>query len=113
MFVPRADVIARERTWQVRNPRTYASLLGCYLGDGNIVHKPPRTWTLRVACDALYPDVQDEIAAAMAITLDRPRVCVRPYTHGSANIVSITHPAIGRAFPQHGAGRNPPAPDCP
>ena len=105
MFVSRADAIARERRWEVVDRRTYAYLLGCYLGDGNITHKPPGTWTLRIACDGLYPDIQTEIARAIAVTFDGSRVCIRPYMHGAANIVSITHPAVGRAFQQHGPGR--------
>jgi hypothetical protein len=104
-FVSHVDAIARERAWHVLDERSYAYLLGCYLGDGNIVHKPPRTWTLRIACDAAYPNIQDEIAAAMATTFDRARVCIRPYAHEAANVVSVTHPGIGRAFPQHGAGK--------
>jgi hypothetical protein len=105
VFVSRADAIERERDWRVLDERAYSYLLGCYLGDGNIVHKPPRTWTLRVACDVAYPNIQAETASAMAITFDRARVCIRPYAHKAANVVSITHPGIGRAFPQHGAGR--------
>jgi hypothetical protein len=30
---------------------------------------------------------------------------MRPYAHEAANVVSVTHPGIGRAFPQHGAGK--------
>jgi hypothetical protein len=40
----------------------------------------------------------------MAITFDRARVCIRPYAHEADNVVSTTHPGIGRAFRQHGAG---------
>ncbi len=112
MFVSRGDAAARASAWDVHDEGSYAYLLGCYLGDGNIVHKPPHTWTLRVACDGLYPGIQRMIADAMRLTFSDGRVCVRPYSHGGANIVSITHPAIGRAFPQHGPGRKHLARSC-
>jgi hypothetical protein len=90
----------------VHDEASYAYLLGCYLGDGNIVHKPPLTWTLRIACDAQYPGIQQTITRAMTAVFEDAHARVRPYTRGAANVVSITDPAIGRAFPQPGPGRS-------
>lgn len=90
--------------WVVADAAAYVYLLGCYLGDGNIVHKPPRTWTLRISCDRVYAAIEEEIRAAMEATFPESSSRIRPYATGGADVVSITHPAIGRAFPQHGPG---------
>ena len=40
--------------WRIIDAESYCYLLGDYLGDGNLVHRPPNRWTLRVACDRCY-----------------------------------------------------------
>jgi hypothetical protein len=101
----REQVLQIAGEWDVHDRARYAYLLGCYLGDGNIVHKPPRTWTLRISCDRTYAAIEREIRTAMEVTFPGAASRQRPNADESADVVSITHPAIGRAFPQHGRGR--------
>lgn len=91
--------------WQVQDVPSYVYLLGCYLGDGHLTLKPPRCWTLRIACDRLYPQIIHEIHAAMSATFPERRSSQIHASSGASEVVSICHPAIGRAFPQHGPGR--------
>jgi hypothetical protein len=82
----------------------YAYLLGCYLGDGHITHKPPHTWTLRLSCDPTYPLIEQEIATAMSVSFEgAPTRRHRPAA-SYVDVLEVSHPAIGRAFPQHGRG---------
>jgi hypothetical protein len=90
--------------WSVPDEAVYAYLLGSYLGDGHLVHKPPRTWTLRVSCDGAYPGIKREVRHAMETTFPGAASRERRYAKGDADIVAIGHPALGRAFPQHGSG---------
>jgi hypothetical protein len=92
-------------SWSVGDAPAYCYLLGVYLGDGHLTHRPPNGWTLRVFCDERYSEVIEEILEAMAITFPgaiprnvkaSPRRC---------DILSISHIAVARAFPQHGPGR--------
>jgi hypothetical protein len=89
----------------VPDPRAYAYLLGCYLGDGHLTHKAPGTWTLRVACDRAYPSIEDEIATAMERTFPGARARRWARRGAAADILCVCHPALGRAFPQHGPDR--------
>ena len=91
--------------WQVADPRAYCYLLGCYLGDGHVTHKPPNAWMLRVSCDRNYTAIIDEIRAAMATTFPGRRSTRFACSQGASDVLSICHPAIGRAFPQHGPGK--------
>jgi len=80
-------------------------LLGCYLGNGHVTHRPPSTWSLRIACDQRYPAVLGEIREAMRLTFyGRPSTRYASSTDAS-DVVAICHPAVGQAFPQHRAGR--------
>jgi hypothetical protein len=91
--------------WNVPNASAYSYLLGCYLGDGHVIHRPPNGWTLRIACDQRYPGVIDEVRAAMRTTFPDRRATRFPSSTGASDVVGICHPGIGRAFPQHGPGR--------
>jgi hypothetical protein len=105
MFVPRRDSAHRAAIWALADAPTYAYLLGCYLGDGHLLYKPPHSWTLRISCDPAYPVIEQEIASAMSVNFPdtRPR-SYRPAS-GRVDVLSVSHPAVGRAFPQHGPGR--------
>ena len=90
--------------WRPPDRWSYSYLLGMYLGDG-CVSATSRTYQLVVACDADYPDIIDDCAAAVMLTLlprhvqrNRHRVhrCVR---------VVASSPHWPEAFPQHGPGR--------
>jgi hypothetical protein len=94
----------RAASWRIEDTVAYAYLLGCYLGDGYLLHRPPHSWTLRISCDPQYPSPEYEIASAMtAVFPDAAPRCHQP-TGSSVDVPGISHPAIGRAFPQHGRG---------
>ena len=91
--------------WRIPDPSAYCYLLGIYLGDGHVTHRPPNTWSLRVACDRRYEDIIGEVRRAMNTTFPG-RVSTRfRSSSGASDVVAICHQAVGRAFPQHGAGR--------
>lgn len=91
--------------WKVDDSAAYSYLLGMYLGDGHVTHRPPHGWTLRVVCDQRYPAIIAEVQLAMNAVFPG-RVSTRfPSSGGGSDVVTISHPAIGRAFPQHGPGR--------
>ena len=54
--------------WVVADAATYCYLLGAYLGDGHITHRPPHGWSVRIACDREYETIIDEIRRAMDTT---------------------------------------------
>ena len=90
--------------WHVPHSERYCYLLGCYLGDGHVVHQPPNGWTLRLACDRAYPEIIGEALAAMATTFPPRQPTRRPVSSAASDVLSISHPGVGSAFPQHGAG---------
>lgn len=96
---------ARAHEWEITDPRTYCYLLGSYLGDGCITHRPPNGWTLRIACDEKYVGIVDAVRHALAATFPGGRITQRHATVGASEVVALSHPCIGRAFPQHGPGR--------
>jgi hypothetical protein len=91
--------------WELDDPVSYCYLLGAYLGDGHVTHRPPRSWTLRIATDQQYPAIEAEIVSAMTVSFPGGRPTSRPASKGASNVVSLTHAAVGRAFPQHGPGK--------
>jgi hypothetical protein len=91
--------------WRPPDAAVYCYLLGSYLGDGNVMHRPPNGWTLRIACDQRYPAIIDEITTAAAATFPGGRPTRRAASTGASDVIDICHPGIGPAFPQHGPGR--------
>ena len=89
----------------MEKPDAYSYLLGCYLGDGHVTHRPPGTWSLRIACDRKYTRIIEEIMAATSATFPGRRPTRFPASGGASDVVAICHPAVGRAFPQHAPGR--------
>ena len=85
--------------------RAHCYLLGCYLGDCHITHRPPNGWTLRLACDQRYEAIIAEILAAMARTFPGSHPTRYGSSSGASDVLAMSHRAIGRAFPQHGPGR--------
>lgn len=94
-----------ELDWSVTHPERYCYLLGCYLGDGHVNHRPPSAWQLRIACDRRYVSIIDEIREAMRISFPGRPATQYPSSIGASDVVAICHPGIGHAFPQHGPGR--------
>jgi hypothetical protein len=103
---PRTEAGARgAETWKVGHAASYCYLLGAYLGDGHINHRPPNSWTLRISCDRQYIQIIDEVMAAMELTFPGRRSTRFQASTGASDVVSIVHPAVRFAFPQHGPGR--------
>jgi hypothetical protein len=102
---PQSASRGEKREWTVPDRASYCYLLGAYLGDGNITHKPPNGWTLRVACDQHYPMIIEEIMDAMAVTFPGGHPTRRAASWGASDVLSLSHRGIGAAFPQHGPGR--------
>jgi hypothetical protein len=102
------DVVRRRRiaeAWSVPVEATYCYLLGAYLGDGLVTLYPPNAWCLRIYNDRRYRSISDEILTAMRATFPGGRVRLTPSSNSEADVLSVRHPAIARAFPQHGPGR--------
>jgi hypothetical protein len=81
----------------------YSYLLGMYLGDG-WVGPMARTWGMKIALDASYPDVVRECVVAMGrVATARVTVLLR---HERSTVVVQAHgrdwPSL---FPQHGPGK--------
>jgi hypothetical protein len=95
------DELARE--WSVRDNAAYCYLLGVYLGDGTI--NVQRGVWLQIVNDRQYPGISDEILAAMTKTFSGRAPRVHPSSVGQSDVLCISHPAVLRAFPQHGSGR--------
>jgi hypothetical protein len=90
-------------TWSVRDGAAYCYLLGIYLGDGTVVVQKG-VW-VQVVNDRRYPGISNEILAAMTTTFPGRAPRVHPSSVGKSDVLCISHPAVLRAFPQHGAGR--------
>ncbi|HEV2755730.1 MAG TPA: hypothetical protein VG318_08135 [Actinomycetota bacterium] len=90
--------------WRPPHDRTYAYLLGLYLGDGHI-YVTPRACFLRVHLDGTYPGIVDEcrVAVGLATLGGRTQILLR---RGSRiNTVQSAWKRWPEAFPQHGPGR--------
>ena len=96
---------ARGREWSVHDGPAYAYLLGAYLGDGTVCHQPPGFWSLQIVNDRRYPEISTEVLHAMTMTFSGATARLRPSWAGESDVLHISHPAIQRAFPQHGPGR--------
>jgi hypothetical protein len=90
--------------WCPPDPFTYSYLLGMYLGDG-CVSATNRSYQLVIVCDAAYPDIIDDCAAAMMLTLLARRVgCNEHPVHRCVRVVASSK-RWPEVFPQHGPGR--------
>ncbi len=92
-------------TYRPEHRATYAYLLGSYLGDGVIWRSGNRSWRLSITCDALYPKIVEEVAAAVGRCFPRSNVCVNEKSGAGAYVVCASSGLLELAFPQHGPGR--------
>ena len=90
------------RSWSVTDGASYAYLLGAYLGDGTVCVQQG-IW-LQIVNDRRYPGISREIMAAMATTFPDRNPRMHPSWVGESDVLCIGHPAVLRAFPQHGPG---------
>ncbi len=82
--------------------RTYAYLLGMYLGDGHIV-AAKKSYRLQIYLNAEHVEMIDRVARAIeALLPDRPIAFV---PHKTAIAVSVYFKGWPWLFPQHGPGR--------
>jgi hypothetical protein len=102
---PPATVLRHEleSAWSVQDAAAYCYLLGIYLGDGTVCVQ--RAVWLQVVNDRRYPGISNEILTAMAQTFLGRAPRIHPSSVGESDVLCISHPAVLRAFPQHGAGR--------
>jgi hypothetical protein len=87
--------------WSPPDPRSYSYLLGIYLGDGCVAGGRQ----LVIACDAAYPDLIDEIWAAVVLTLLPKWVGCNRHRVDRCTRVTACSTRWPEAFPQHGPGR--------
>lgn len=85
------------------DPAKYCYLLGLYLGDG-CISRGPRTFRLRITCDAKYPAIISRCREAIDSLFPAQRASI---VHRSDNCSDVSHcskhwPCL---FPQHGPGR--------
>jgi hypothetical protein len=91
-------------TWRPPDPWSYSYLLGMYLGDG-CVSSTRRSFQLVVVCDAAYPEIIEDCATAMMLTLLPRHVGRNPHrVHRCVRVVDSSK-RWPEAFPQHGPGR--------
>lgn len=95
----------RASSWSVEDAMSYCYLLGAYLGDGTVCHQPPDFWSVQIINDRRYPGISAEILAAMRLTFPGSIPRMWESSLGESDILYVAHPAILRAFPQHGPGR--------
>jgi hypothetical protein len=83
---------------------SYALLLGFYLGDG-CIHWTGRSFQHRIALDSAHPEVIEDAAMALRMTMLRSNVYRR--TREGWNMVTLESNSRDwpRALPQHGPGR--------
>ncbi|HEY1522930.1 MAG TPA: hypothetical protein VGF70_07950 [Solirubrobacteraceae bacterium] len=77
--------------WEVIDLPACCYLLGSYLGDGHINHRPPGTWTLRVARDRQHERIVTKVMAAMEQTFPFRRATRFAAATGACEVVTITH----------------------
>lgn len=83
--------------------RSYAYLLGLYLGDGCLVHTHRGVYRMSVACDPKYPNIIKGCAAAMQSVKGLGSRIALVSSHGCISVESHWKHWVC-LFPQHGAG---------
>ncbi len=91
--------------WRPAHERSYAYLLGLYLGDGWLYVKRSGGVVLRVSLDAQYRRVVDDCWAAMVLSMPQCRPRLRSLSGCEAVEVQACNKLWLHAFPQHGPGR--------
>jgi hypothetical protein len=83
----------------------YALLLGWYLGDGHIVAAKRGVYTLQIANDENYPELNQEIAATMRLVKPTASPCLRGSKTAGYVRIEVRWKHWPCLFPQHGPGR--------
>jgi hypothetical protein len=109
-YIRRMPTVVCARCWRPAKrirftAEDYAELLRLYLGDGWL-SAAPRTYRLRIALDAKYPQIIRETEQLLKRSLPDNRVdIVRKGTTGNCVNISAYSSHFPCLFPQHGAGR--------
>jgi hypothetical protein len=84
------------------DPRSYAHLLGLYLGDGSLSAHPRGVFALRIACDSRYVDLIEACERSMRAVV--PNSVCHNAAPGCVQLTAYSKhwPCL---FPQHGPGR--------
>jgi hypothetical protein len=88
----------------VVEPKSYAELLGLYLGDG-CISRVGRTYSLRLALDARYPMIAADAQNLMQIVFPTNRVRCLTADGGSTLMLCVYSSHLPCVFPQHGPGK--------
>jgi hypothetical protein len=91
------------RSWAVDDGESYCYLLGAYLGDGTVCIQKG-VW-MQIVNDRRYPAISREMMDAMEATFPGRRARSYRSFLGASDVLCISHPAVLKAFPQHGPGR--------
>lgn len=91
--------------WRPAHERSYAYLLGLYLGDGWLSVNRNGGVVLRVALDLEYAHIVEDCRAAMVLSMPQCRPSIAPYRDAHAIRVQACNKLWLHAFPQHGRGR--------
>lgn len=86
--------------------KTYAFLLGTYLGDGYIVktHRQ-NVFKMRIFCDIKYENILNEISQSLEIIFPNSKALKRQHTSSNCIEVYLYSSHLLKLFPQHGEGR--------
>ena len=90
--------------WRPAHEKSYAYLLGLYLGDGCLSALRGGA-TLRITLDQRYPGVIDDCWAAMLLSMPKHRPAIVARAGCDAAEVRACGKLWLHAFPQHGPGR--------
>jgi hypothetical protein len=105
MFVPNDFEAARPTELLcAADLRSYAYLLGLYLGDGHISAHHRGVYQLRISMDSTYPRIIGETVRAIRAVLPRNRVHVTRRSPHNVAIIGCASKALPLLFPQHGPG---------
>jgi Homeodomain-like domain len=107
-YVKKIPVATCPRCWQAAKPmhftpEDYTELLGLYLGDGCISHGA-RTTRLRIALDAKYARMNDEIRQMLRRCFPANPVGTQSVHGGTMIYLSVYSRHLPCLLPQHGAG---------
>ncbi len=91
--------------WHPPHDRTYAYLLGLYLGDGHVYVTRRGVCLLRIHLDGAYPGIVEECRIAIGLTTLGGRTQVLLRKGSRVNTVQSGWKRWPEALPQHGPGR--------
>lgn len=100
----RLDALNCVHDFSLLPSRSYAYLLGLYLGDGYIA-RHPRAWRLRLYMASKYPAIIEEAARAMELVMPGQRALRLPRSDSACTEISMYSMHWVCFFPQHGPGR--------